>query len=214
VLGAGIIANPHSALRSLGVRYNFISEDGFLHFISTIAGHSQLKELYVKFNHLTEPGLIKAKEILTGRPIFVDMFSRLNNLTASSLQNSVWISPFPFEPSAFVKFIEFGKDCGVVVSIRARSGPPVPGKPAENRFAIVEFAHQMSVTRALHLASKKKSVLNGIKFRVYRAGTSTHVLIKKPKGKSRLARECAPMRVARGGRGGRGGFRGGRRGRH
>jgi len=211
-LGAGIVANPHSALRSLGVRYNFISEDGFLHFISTIAGHSQLKELYVKFNQLSEPGLIKAKEMLAGRPIFVDMFSRLNNLSPSALQNSVWISPFPFEPSAFVKFIEFVKDCGVVVNIRARSGPPVPGKPADNRFAIVEFAHQMSVTRALHLASKKKSVLNGIKFRVYRAGTSTHVLIKKPKGKSRLARAVAPtMRVARG----RGGFRGrGRRGRH
>ena len=203
-LAAGLLANKASALVSLGVRYNFISDDGFLEFIGKVAGQTHLRALNVKFNQVSEPALVKAKEQLASHPILIDMFSRLNNLSAEALKNSVWISPFPFEPSSFVKFIEFEKDCGVVVNIRARSAPAIPGKPSENRFAIVEFAHQMSVTRALHLASKKKSVLNGVKFRVYRAGTSTHVLIKKPKGKSMKARAAAPSRARGRGRGRRG----------
>ena len=55
-------------------------------------------------------------------------------------------------------FFEANK-CGVVLDVRVREGSKVEGKPLNNRFAFVEFAHPTSVLRALKLASRKKSLV-------------------------------------------------------
>lgn len=80
---------------------------------------------------------------------------------------------------------------------------------------MVEFADPTSVTHALHLASKKWTVLNGLKFRVYRAGTGTFIFMKKTAKQKKIEEAKrmlpplpfdAPAPVApRPGRGGRGG---------
>ncbi len=110
--------------------------------------------------------------------------------------------------------------------MRVREGAKVQGKPMANRYAFVEFAHPTSVLRALRLASKKKSSIDGARVRIYKAGTRTVAAVKPKKSKNltdvRYARYGGPtvnlrgkgrgrgrgMRAMRGGRGR--GMRGGR----
>lgn len=116
------------------------------------------------------------------------------------------------------------------MDLRVRKGRQYPGKAQQNLFGFVEFADETSVTRALHLAAKKETVIDGIKFRIYKAGTGTFLFSKKSSKQKKLEEaqrllppvpyaiqmalnSRGPM-VARGrGRGGmrRGGMRGGRR---
>jgi len=66
-----------------------------------------------------------------------------------------------------------------------------------------------SVTRALHLASQKKSNIAGSMFRIFKAGTSTKVFLDKTiKPKTRDVRGSGARGRGRGGRAGR--ARGGR----
>ena len=44
---------------------------------------------------------------------------------------------------------------------------------------MVEFADTTSTTRALTVASRKRSVICGTKFRIYKAGTGTFIYSKK-----------------------------------
>jgi hypothetical protein len=50
----------------------------------------------------------------------------------------------------------------------------------------VEFADSNSVNRALHIASKKLTVVDGIRFRVYKAGTGTFIFAKKTSKQKKL----------------------------
>jgi len=45
-------------------------------------------------------------------------------------------------------------------------------------YGIIEFAHSNSVARALRVASKKKSLVDGTRFRIYKAGTRTMVFVR------------------------------------
>lgn len=40
---------------------------------------------------------------------------------------------------------------------------------------MIEFADTVSVNRAMMVASRKRSVIGGKKFRVYKAGTGTYI---------------------------------------
>jgi hypothetical protein len=53
-------------------------------------------------------------------------------------------------------------------------------------FGFVEFADETSVTRALHLAAKKETNIDGIKFRIYKAGTGTFLFSKKSSKQKKL----------------------------
>ena len=47
----------------------------------------------------------------------------------------------------------------------------------------MEYVHSNSIPRSLRVASKKKSVIAGNKFRIYKAGTRTMVFVRPQKRK-------------------------------
>lgn len=113
------------------------------------------------------------------------------------------------------------------MDLRVRKGRQYPGKLQQNLFGFVEFADETSVTRALHLAAKKETLIDGNKFRIYKAGTGTFLFGKKSSKQKKLEAAQALLppvpyaiqmalnsRGPMAGRGrGRGGMRGGMRGR-
>jgi len=117
--------------------------------------------------------------------------------------------------------------CGIVLDLRVRKGRQYPGKLQQNLFGFVEFADETSVTRALHLAAKKETLIDGNKFRIYKAGTGTFLFSKKSSKQKKLeaAQALLPpvpyaIQMALNSRGqmpgrgrGRGGMRGAMRGR-
>lgn len=50
----------------------------------------------------------------------------------------------------------------------------------------MEFADSNSVNRALYIASKKLTIVDGIRFRVYKAGTGTFIFSKKTSKQKKL----------------------------
>lgn len=62
------------------------------------------------------------------------------------------------------------------MDIRIRKGPKWPNRTSgENKFAMIEFADATSVTRALTVASRKKSMIGRTRFKIYKAGTGTFI---------------------------------------
>lgn len=190
-LAEGLSENRTSAMTTLGLRYNFISEDGITEFFkkALLGGHCKLHHLYIKGNYITEPTVVQLQKQLTDGKVtlHVDMFEKLKYLVQSKLERSIWISPmWPNDPEAATKIRSFFEDnhkVGVVVDVRIRTGPKIASKPKPNNYAIVEFAHINSVPRALRVASKKQAVIHGNRIRIYKAGTRTQALLKPPKVK-------------------------------
>lgn len=80
------------------------------------------------------------------------------------LDRSIWISPMiPGQAASITeqiqKFFQQDFECGLIQDIRIRKGQKIPGKPRENCYAIIEYAHVNSLPRSLRVASKKKSTI-------------------------------------------------------
>ena len=73
------------------------------------------------------------------------------------------------------------QECGLIADIRVASGRKVPGRPQENTYCMIEFADENSVPRALKYASKCKPNIQGTRFRIYKAGTQTAVIVPQQK---------------------------------
>lgn len=100
---------------------------------------------------------------------------------------TVWIHPIAnINLQNLKKFFEIQHKCGIVLDLRVRKGRVYPGKQQQNLFGFVEFADETSVTRALHLAAKKEAVIDGVKFRIYKAGTGTFLFSKKSSKQKKL----------------------------
>ena len=190
-LADGLSVNKNSGLRILGLRFNFISEDGIIEFFNKAIFHggSKLNHIYLKGNHLTELTISHLQEELAKGSVtlHVDVFEKLRNLVQAKLDRTIWISPMwandQDAPMKLRTFFEDTQKCGVVVDIRVRTGSKIANKPKPNIYAIVEFAHVNSVARALRVASKKLAVIHGNRFRIYKAGTRVQALIKPIKQK-------------------------------
>lgn len=190
-LAEGISLNPKSALRTLGLRFNFISDDGMLAFFSkaVFGAASPLHHIYIKGNYMTEHSVVTLQAQMTEKKVVlhVDIFERLKFLHQEKLERSIWVSPmWQNDPEAGNKLRAFFEDqhkVGVVVDVRVRTGSKIAGKPKPNAYAIIEFAHINSVPRALRIASKKQAIIHGNRIRIYKAGTRTQALVKPPKVK-------------------------------
>jgi hypothetical protein len=213
-LAEGLAGN--TSMKSISLRFNFITDDGFGKFFELALGKANsLKNFYIRNNTLSEYYLHDLNKLVHGkRPdAYVDILERLEHLDKSSIDNSIWISPANdnFTVQKLRNFFEDTHKCGIVKDVRVYKGIKVAGKPNENRYAFIEFMHPNSVPRSLRVASKKKSFLDGVRFRIYKAGSRTLVYLKPPKSKVAATRGAPGARGGmRGGRGGRGGFRGGR----
>lgn len=96
-------------------------------------------------------------------------------------------------------------ECGIPIFIKMFESRKISGKPEDNSYAIVQFAHENSALRALAIASRKANLINGKKVRVYRLMTQFE--------KSEIKKETAKPTTFNNVRGGaiRGRGRGGRK---
>jgi len=63
-IAEGILGNKTCALKGIGLRFNFITEDGADQFFSKVLGKSKIENIYIRNNELSEPFLIKLDEKL------------------------------------------------------------------------------------------------------------------------------------------------------
>ena len=163
----GILANPTSKITSLGLRANFISDEGITQLFEKLilpkeGRPQQLTSVFLKQNFLTEYHKValynKSKAAGIVGKIYVDEFEVCELLPKERLDKSIWISPVPKgmlrQENAIGNFFQKSYDCGLVIDVRLRVGRTVPGRTRENCFAIIEYAHENSIPRSLKLASK------------------------------------------------------------
>lgn len=187
----GIIENKTSNLKHLGIRFNFINDDGFAYLFDNAIfpeGASKISHVYMMQNFLSEHYTLQlgAKVEQLGKRLYIDSFEKLQYLQQDRMDRSIWISPlmphqFASGMEVIWKFFQQDFECGLIADVRIRKGQKIPGKPRENCFAIIEYTHQNSLPRSLRVASKKKSIIQGNKVRIYKAGTRTIVFVRPQK---------------------------------
>ncbi len=159
----------------------------------------------------------------------IDILAKVKYLEQEKSERTIWVHPIMgINLQNLKSFLENTHKCGIVLDIRVRRGKKYPNKNGENLFGFVEFADSTSVTRALNIASRKLNIVDGDKFRMYRAGTGTFNYVKKSARQKKIEfavnslpsvpyviqkvtnqmRERGPNRMAPRGRGGRGRGRG------
>lgn len=115
------------------------------------------------------------------------MLGKLKYLDHERSERSIWIHPIQnISLQNLKRFFEVTYPSGIVIDTRIRRARKYPNKVGENIFGFVEFADTNSVNRALHLASKKLTMVDGVKFRIYKAGTGTFIFAKKTAKQKKL----------------------------
>lgn len=204
-LAEGISGNKTCALKGISLRYNFVSDDGADKFFEIILQHSKIDKVFIKHNYLTEPFITNLENIIkeTKQGIYVDCLDKLKFLDQAKLDRSIWISPLnaSFTAESITAFFQDQHKCGLVKDVRVYHGNFIPGKPQENRYAMVEFEHENSVPRSLRVASKQQSMLFGHRFRIYKAGTANMGSTAPKAAKNPVTRHSGRGGRGRGGRG-------------
>lgn len=105
---------------------------------------------------------------------YLDVLEKVQYLDQERIDRSIWVSPLwvGADPKMFKEFFQYSKECGLVTNVRIKQGKTVAkanGNP--NVYGIIEFSHVNSVARALRVASKKESNINGHRVRIYKAGS-------------------------------------------
>lgn len=97
----GILSNPDSKLSQLGIRANFINDDGISYLFDKLilpvysGRKQQITEVYMKANFVSEYFRINlAKQVKDNNVnVFVDDFRAVDYLVKEKLDRSIWISP-------------------------------------------------------------------------------------------------------------------------
>lgn len=179
----GIVKNPQSNIKGLGLRFNFLTKTGIEFLIEKLSANAnKLENVFIRNNLLDEFGTFFLNKIYTEKNLkfYVDVFEKLKYLDSERMERSIWVHPIGGNTrQQFKQFFEVTHPCGIVLDVRIRTGKKYPNKTGPNSFAIVEFADPNSVKHALYLASQRWTNLNGTQFRVYKAGTGTFFYMKK-----------------------------------
>lgn len=101
------MANPNSKLTQLGIRSNFINDNGISYlFEKLILPHEgrkqQITEVYLKTNFLSEYFRISLSNQVNEKKVqvYVDDFRATDYLVKEKLEKSIWISPIMPDQSA------------------------------------------------------------------------------------------------------------------
>jgi hypothetical protein len=185
-----ITQNKQSALKILCFRFNFITNSTAEYLITQITTKpNKLEEIFMRNNSLDDMGISNLYSLheKSKSKVSIDVLEKIKYLEPEKSERTVWIHPIAnINLQNLKKFFEIQHKCGIVLDLRVRKGRAYPGKQQQNLFGFVEFADETSVTRALHLASKKEAVIDGVKFRIYKAGTGTFLFSKKSSKQKKL----------------------------
>ena len=96
----GITANPDSKLTNLGIRANFINDEGLSELFEKLVfaqGKHQLTHIFMEQNFLTEYHKIAlhTEVMAKGIKVYVDEFESIELLDKALLDKSIWLSPLP-----------------------------------------------------------------------------------------------------------------------
>ena len=100
----GVLANPNSKLCKLGLRANFISDEGigqlFEKLVLPVQGRKQqLTSLFLRKNFLSEYHKVdlykKCKEAGLLGKVYVDEFEVCELLPKERVDRSIWVAPMP-----------------------------------------------------------------------------------------------------------------------
>ena len=177
----GIQASKDCKLKTLGLRMNFINDDGFTRFFdeSIFSGMSKIENLYIRQNNLTEYKAKKIQEKLRENKldIFVDSFEK-----------SMYISEERMERTAFVGLDNAAAQSNRIMEsqfglikrpVRYREGKKLDGKNgAKNIYMFVEFEDTASVE--LYTKMVNRGRMNYVR-KAFRSGTNTYVHIRRSK---------------------------------
>lgn len=110
----GIVANPDSKIKKLGIRANFINDDGFSELFEKLVypaqGKHSLSHIFMEQNFLTEHKKIALHQEVQKKKanIYVDEFESVLFLEKELLDRSIWLAPLPKQclntESAILKF--------------------------------------------------------------------------------------------------------------
>lgn len=218
-------ANTQNKIRCIGLKSNYLRDTSFellMKYIQESSG--PLTKVVIKKNLVSQYLLnsFKEKYDKLGEAYYVDVYNKFDYNEEDKLKRSIWIHPFPAGSipaihNFLTKIDKNERQVGIVVNIRVRKGNDYPNRKKGEAHLFVEFAHELSVEKALVLASKKKFIISNVNLRVFRAGSSTyfyspHCRVKnsktnltrgataRPPRPDRAARPPRPVRAGRGGR--------------
>jgi ubiquitin-protein ligase/Ran GTPase-activating protein (RanGAP) involved in mRNA processing and transport len=208
--------NKGNKIKCLGLKNNYLRDPSFELLMKHLEEKSTLRKVIIKKNLVSQYILNAARERYEklGTEFYVDIYNKFDYNEEDKLKRSIWVHPFPANsiPQIYTFLTKIDKNerqVGIVLNIRVRKGNDYPNRKKGEAHLFIEFAHELSVEKALVLASKKKFIINGINLRVFRAGSSTyfystHCRVKNSKTNFTKADQRAPrVRAGRGGRGGK-----------
>lgn len=117
-LSKGINKNKATALKTLGLRYNFINDEGFNDFFSSLYSEGSTKpnlsHLFIKNNDLNEYELysLKKKYDDLGLKIHIDSFDKFEFIENERLERTIWIQPATCSVLEMKRFLEDEQKCG------------------------------------------------------------------------------------------------------
>lgn len=215
VVGESLAKNEKTSITCLGVRHNLLSDSALEKLIQNISKNKSLKlnSLLFRGNNVTDYHLNSHIKLIRdySENLFVDIISKEYYLEEDRMNRTIWVDHNGSSADAIKKYFK-QKEVGIIINIRLRVGKKYQTIPNHKAFFVVEFAHPLSVEKALILVSKRENFINGSKTMFHRAGSSTFYYNKDCKSSKYMANK-GPAPVSRGGRraGGRGGRGRGRR---
>jgi len=95
----GILENPKSKLCKLGLRSNFINDEGISYLFEKLVLAAKLTDIFLKSNFLSEYHKVdlykKCKAAGLLGKIYVDEFEVCELLPKERIDKSIWIAPMP-----------------------------------------------------------------------------------------------------------------------
>lgn len=115
------------------------------------------------------------------KDMFVDIFKKIDLLDEKKLNRTLFVEKV--SNLVEVDLINYFKahKVGFVLNVRGRAPKKYPTVKKSNDFWLVEFAHPLSVDKALILGSQNKNEWLSKKFKMYKSGSSTFYFDKNMK---------------------------------
>jgi hypothetical protein len=186
-ISEGILAAKDCKLKTLGLRMNFINDDGFTRFFDEVilSGMSKIENLYVSRNNMSDYKAHKLQEKVKsqGVEIYVDRFEKTLYETDDRLDKTLWFQLGDCGPDAaslkYKKQLIDAFNCkktGLIkVPIRVRVSRAVRNKTTRaNCYMFVQFESEQSIANVISLVNKRKIPLLA-SCKAYKAGTNTFV---------------------------------------
>lgn len=181
----GILEGVTSNVKSLGLRMNFINDDGLARFFDEVifSGMSQIKNLFITQNNLTDYKAQSLSQTLQNQDlkVFVDHFEKLMYQKDDKMARTLWFGPLipghyengVAKLNLMRTYLNVTKTGLFKMPIRFKDAKKIKGKSSRhNAYMFVEFEDEASIEKVTRLASTGKLPFAK---KCFRAGTNTFV---------------------------------------